>query len=259
VGVHISDVNRWYEERVYQRGVAEYYDQSDFFNFGYWLEDTASQREACESLMDKLLTFIPEKKGKILDVACGRGATTRHLLRYYRPSDVIGVDVSQQQLETGKLNASGCRFMVMDATDLAFEDGFFNSVICVEAAFHFGTREQFLREACRVLQPGGHLVLSDILLAKWAEEVRHIRTVKNYLPDLKAYQEVYSRAGFQDVQVVDATQECWRGFYKHWLHWQWQVTLLSRRDVRAFALFLPQLVAGICAMRYYLLVSARKA
>ena len=39
--------------------------------------------------MEKLLVTVPEKTGNILDVACGKGATTRHLLKYFKPENVI--------------------------------------------------------------------------------------------------------------------------------------------------------------------------
>jgi ubiquinone/menaquinone biosynthesis C-methylase UbiE len=256
--IRVSDVNRWYERRIYLPRVAAYYDQSDFFNFGYWLEDTLTQKDACENLVERLLSFIPRKQGTILDVACGRGATTRYLLRYYRPSDVTGIDISRKQLSKSVLNVPGGSFVLTSAPELGFGDGVFDSAICVEAAFHFDTRQRFLHEACRVLKPGGSLVLSDILLARWAERGRRIRTIKNYVPSLQAYRGIYLRAGFQDVQVVDATQECWTSFCRHWLRWQWQVTLLSRRDVRTFVPFLLRLGVAMLAMRYYLLVSARK-
>ncbi len=41
--------------------------------------------------MEKLMAFIPEKNGTILDVACGKGATTRYLLKYYTPENVTGI------------------------------------------------------------------------------------------------------------------------------------------------------------------------
>ena len=62
-----------------------YYDGSGFFNFGYWTLETKSQREASENLVNLLLALIPEKRGTILDVACGLGATTRMLLDLKSP------------------------------------------------------------------------------------------------------------------------------------------------------------------------------
>jgi hypothetical protein len=51
-----------------------YYEDSGFLNWGYWDAQPKSQREASEALVDKLLDKIPQKGGRILDVACGLGA-----------------------------------------------------------------------------------------------------------------------------------------------------------------------------------------
>ena len=58
---------------------------NEFANYGYWDENTRTEVEACENLIEKLLAFVPEKQGTILDVPCGKGATTRHLLKYWLP------------------------------------------------------------------------------------------------------------------------------------------------------------------------------
>ena len=78
--------------------VAEYYGHSDYMNYGYWTGKTENQAEASENLVGKLLAMIPDKKGRILDVACGRGASTRHLLRYYKSSDIVAINISEKQL-----------------------------------------------------------------------------------------------------------------------------------------------------------------
>src|SRR5688572_19806155 len=110
-----DQINQVYDQVMYDDLYREYWGHSDFVNFGYWEPGTREQKEACEALMEKLLAFIPEKKGTILDAACGKGATTRHLLKYYAPEAVTGINISEKQLETARGNAPGCRFILMNA------------------------------------------------------------------------------------------------------------------------------------------------
>src|SRR5262249_52266854 len=87
-------LNRWYDKRMYRPLAEERYAGSDFFNYGYWRKDTRTQKEASENLMQMLLSGISRKTGTILDVACGRGGTTRFLLRDYPPENITGINIS---------------------------------------------------------------------------------------------------------------------------------------------------------------------
>lgn len=60
----------------------------------------SSVREACEELMEQLLGRIEDKSGNILDVACGKGGTTRHLLKYYTPENVTAINISNEHINT---------------------------------------------------------------------------------------------------------------------------------------------------------------
>ena len=127
-------------------GVARgYYDGSDFYNYGYWLPDTRTQREASENLVEKLLSMLPRRTGCILDAACGIGGSTRYLTRHFEPADVSAVNLSAAQVGQAHRNAPECSVAVMDAVHLGFGDGAFDSMICVESAFHFDTREAFFK------------------------------------------------------------------------------------------------------------------
>src|ERR1700688_844190 len=59
----IAKLNQWYDRRMFEHKAGDL--SGDFSNFGYWERHTRTYREACENLMEQLLSFIPEKKGVI--------------------------------------------------------------------------------------------------------------------------------------------------------------------------------------------------
>ena len=252
------DIVQRYDALMYEASHIRYFLGSDFTNFGYWDADTKDQKQACENLMDRLIALIPERKGKILDVACGKGGTTRHLLKYYTPSSVTAVNLSAKQLETARARAPGCGFVLMDAAHLAFEDATFDDIICVEAAFHFVTRERFLREALRVLKPGGRLVLSDILMTREAEQAKPYRTEENYLENPAAYGELGRSVGFSNVDVIDTTEPCWHGCYWHAVRQGHEKYLSGEVDLAGLKRFLQLTYRRAKDIRHYLLASLRK-
>ncbi|HTN42206.1 MAG TPA: NAD-dependent epimerase/dehydratase family protein [Nitrospiria bacterium] len=216
IGRSAARIAQAYDFRLDFNLLNGFYDNSDFWDFGYWDAGTKNQREACENLVEKLLAYIPEKKGNILDVACGKGASTRLLLNYYKPENIIGINISEKQLEICRRNAPGVDFRLMNAVNLEFPNEHFDNVLCVEAAGHFDTRDMFLREAHRVLKPGGKLVLCDAIFTPRAQTPQE-RTQQevNYVRNAEEFGEALKQAGFRDVIAVDTTRESWGGFSEH--------------------------------------------
>ena len=257
-GELVPEINQVYDDRMYAGLAEDYYGHSDFFNFGFWYHDTVTQKDASENLMEALISYIPNKTGRILDVACGKGATTRHLLRYYPAANVTGINISEKQLESCRRNAPGCSFISMDATDLLFADESFDAVICVESAFHFNTRARFFREAHRVLKPGGRLVLSDILVGPVSERVSPIRVAENYVANLEAYRATLVAAGFKHAAAFDVTAECKEAFYRNLGHFLDMTYGRKGIDQRSYIRIVDSSSWGSAAIRTYLLAWAGK-
>jgi len=260
----VQRIIRSYDRAMKNSKVQRYYGFSGFFNFGYWGPHTGSQREASEALVDRLLARIPRKGGRILDVACGLGASTRRLMDWYPPHMITAINISPAQLAEASERAPGCMFRCMDATRLDFPEGHFDALICVEAAFHFDTRDAFLREAQRVLAPGGTLVMSDIVLRGFAAALapRTMVPRANLVPDLAGYAQRLAAAGFVDIDVRDETQACLGGFRRHVVHWpaiERRAGRLSFRTSVATA-FVARIISAYfgAVSKTYLLASARK-
>ena len=103
------------------------------------------------------------KGSRILDVGCGIGGSSRILAKYYG-FNVIGITISPAQVKRAReLTPHGlnCKFQVMDALELEFEDGSFDAIWSVEAGAHMNDKYRFADEMLRTLRPGGYLALAD--------------------------------------------------------------------------------------------------
>ncbi len=216
------DIRDFYDQRIESQFLGDYFEQSGFWNFGLRVTGAETPREACENLMQRLVSMMGEKRDAILDVACGNGATTAYLAAHLGPERITAVNFSSRQIARARERAPACRFTLMDATALGFGEASFDALICVEAAFHFHTRDEFLREAVRVLKPRGTLVLADAVLPPASQTQPRV----NYVKDIVEYQTRCLQAGFSAATATDATSQCWAAFAADLSHY-------TRRKLRA--------------------------
>ena len=115
--------------------------------------------------VDALKPFAPTT---ILDVATGTGDFAILAARRLNPDRIIGVDISDGMMEVGreKVKKEGLdnviSFMKDDCTNLTFANDSFDAVTIAYGARNFENLEAGLSEMCRVLKPGGHLMLVEL-------------------------------------------------------------------------------------------------
>jgi SAM-dependent methyltransferase len=102
--------------------------------------------------------------GRVLETACGSGIVTRHLHdKLGDGSKLVATDINPGMLEAARANLgdrNGVEFRVADGTDLPFEDGSFDAVVCQFGVMFYADKERGYAETARVLGPGGSYVFN---------------------------------------------------------------------------------------------------
>jgi MPBQ/MSBQ methyltransferase len=179
-----------------------------FWNYGYWLPPTTDPKQASTQLMEYLMAKLPSSSRRVLDVAFGKGGSTKRLCEVFGVPNVTGINLAQDQVDFARRKGIRCELRVMDAARLEFEPDTFDAILCIEAAFHFRSRQSFLTDAHRVLAPEGRLVMSDLLFRSGHGLDPEVFPPENRARSLQEYRELFFMAGFdQDrLSIEQSTQ-----------------------------------------------------
>jgi len=146
---------------------------------------------------------------RILDIGCGRCELDRYLMNTYRQS-VTGVDISDGSFpehDSSATSRSPLKCVKADAARLDFlRNRALDAVVSMYALHEMADPHAVLREAHRILPPGGKILLVDFPRGSLAEELWNEKYYSG--PDVG---EMLRRAGFSDVRVkaVEKRQILW--------------------------------------------------
>ena len=139
------------------RKVAAHYDRvARVYDLRY---DTSRGKVYHRHISRHMLDWLP-KGGLLLDLGCGTGLFMR---RYGElGGTAIGLDISRGMVTAAREQAGWFEYLVGNAEVLPFGDRNFDAVSCVLAFSYLENPGLMLREAFRVLKPGGCLAVSTL-------------------------------------------------------------------------------------------------
>lgn len=158
----------------------DYYDSKDANNFyfhvwggedihiGVYRSDTEAIFDASQRTVQLMIEKLPKlnHSHRVLDMGSGFGGSARYLVKQYQ-CQVECLNLSQTQNEVNRrLNREqqlDHKINVVEGNfeELPFADSSFDLVWSQDSILHSGRREQVLKEAFRVLRPGGVLIFTD--------------------------------------------------------------------------------------------------
>jgi|GEM_PF-2003074 len=190
------DPGEYWEQRIRARPDLQATGHHKFgLDYNRWMYQT--QLDCLNGLIEKWEIQIAGKR--VLDVGTGTG----FFLEYFRErgAAVTGIDIAQASIEYLREKLPDSQLQVADISAEAVPvDNQFELVAAMGVLYHIVDEVRFeraLRNITRLLEPGGHLFLTDSLDGSWVPAARHAR-----LRPLEAYRPVLESSKIAILEIL---------------------------------------------------------
>lgn len=188
-------------------------------HFGYYDENHRTHDSAVLHLNQKLAEAAKIRSDDhVLDAGCGIGGSSIWLAATYG-CKITGINIVPWQLQRAHTLARKRKldrlveFRRLDYADTNLPAGTFTVVWGLESVVHAEDKAAVIREAYRLLEPGGRLVICEYFLTKekLSEEERALITewlrgwAMPSLQTVEQYHEQLASAGFTQIKMLDWT------------------------------------------------------
>jgi len=159
-----------------------------------------------------LIEMLPNH-GALLDIGCGTGLFVEKYMA--QGSGAIGIDISRGMIRQARRRCAHTDFIVGSGEKLPFADEAFDAIASLMAFSYMKDPQGMLKEAYRVLKPGGAIAICTLgkkLLTRGIPAIYHIGELmqvnhpvirnfgEHYFNEAEML-DLFGSAGFVDVQT----------------------------------------------------------